>query len=62
MKKQNLKSLKLNKNSVSNFSSISGGFAAASGVDCVTQVGSCQTTSCVCTNNQHCLTWTCPVK
>lgn len=62
MKKRNLKNLSLNKSFISNLESINGGLVAGSGVDCVTQVGSCQTTSCVCTNNQHCLTWTCPTK
>lgn len=54
MKKKNLKTLTLNKKSISNLdeSYIIGG----SGVDCATQVGSCQTTSCVCTDNKHCKT------
>ncbi|WP_430412420.1 hypothetical protein [Kordia sp.] len=61
MKKRNLKCLTLNKKSISNLDeNVNGGKAGGSGVYCVTQVGSCQTTSCVCTNNQHCLTWTCP--
>jgi len=53
MKKQSIKKLKLVKDSISNLSMdvIIGG----SGVNCVTQVGSCQTISCVCTQNKHCL-------
>lgn len=53
MKKKNLKSLALNKKSISNLGEeLSGG--KASGVNCVTQVGSCQTTSCVCTDRYPC--------
>lgn len=52
MKKKNVNSLSLNKSSVSNLDALtSTGGKLASGVDCVTQVGSCQTTSCVCTDN-----------
>jgi hypothetical protein len=53
MKKKNLNSLSLNKSSISNLDALTttGGKLGASGVDCVTQVGSCQTTSCVCTQN-----------
>ena len=50
MKKKNLNMLSLNKLSISNLETldvINGG----SGVYCPTMVGSCQTTSCVCTDN-----------
>jgi len=71
MKKKNLKSLKLNKNTVSNFENENVNGGVGSGVACVTQVGSCQTTSCVCTDNFRCLTnascppasgMTCPIQ
>jgi hypothetical protein len=53
MKKQSIKKLKLTKDSISNLST--NAIIGGSGVNCVTQEGSCQTTSCVCTKNPHCL-------
>lgn len=58
-KKKKISGLSLNKKTISSLQSnrIMGG-KYLSGVDCVTQQGSCQTTSCVCTNNHHCVTKT----
>lgn len=50
MKKKNFKSLLLKKQSISDLMSLDA-VSGGSGVNCVTEVGSCQTTSCVCTQN-----------